>query len=160
MDTGQSYTLEEAGQQFAKALNGKVWELLDKPDRLPADDELMVYAAHGSCYHWLQSGNGLHHQRGEWLIAHVYTVLGLKDEALRHALRCLELTQEHAALMQDFDRAYGFEAVARAYALNGDRQQAMKYLLLADEAGQAIAEAEDKQIFDGDFNSGDWYGLK
>ena len=112
MEEKHSYTLKEAEQYFAKALNGEVWELLGKADRTALDDERMLYAAYASCYHWLQAGTGAHQERGEWLIAHVCTVLGLKDEALRHASRCLELTQQHPDLMKDFDVAYGFEAMA------------------------------------------------
>ena len=85
VDEAKTYTLEEAHQHFAKTLNGTVWELLQKPERSKLEDELMIDAAHASCYHWLQAGTGLHHQRAEWLIAHVYTELGLSDPALRHA---------------------------------------------------------------------------
>jgi hypothetical protein len=160
MEEKKSYTLQEAEQYFAKALNGEVWALLGKADRTASDDERMLYAAYASCYHWLQAGTGTHQERGEWLIAHVCTVLGLKDEALRHASRCLELTQQHPDLMKDFDVAYGFEAMARANALAGNRDAALKYYRLADEAGKVIADAEDKSIFLGDFNGGNWYGVK
>lgn len=32
-EDGKTFTLEEAQLYFAKTLNGKVWELLQKPDR-------------------------------------------------------------------------------------------------------------------------------
>ena len=158
MEEKQSYSLQEAEQYFAKALNGEVWELLGKADRTALDDERMLYAAYASCYHWLQVGTAVHQQRGEWLIARVCTVLGTKEEALRHASRCLELTQQYAPLMQDFDKAFAFEAVARANALAGNHEAAAKYRRLAAEAGDLIADAEDKSIFVGDFNGGNWFG--
>ena len=160
MDDAQKYTLEEAHQHFAKSLNGKVWDLLQKPDRTRSDDELMAYAAHASGYHWLMAGTGVHHQRAEWLIAHVYTELGLVDSALRHANRCLELTKEYGELMKDFDQAYAYEGVARADALAGNREAALKYIKLAEESGQGISNPEDKNIFTGDFNGGNWHGLR
>ena len=160
MEQKHSYTLKEAEQYFAKALNGEVWEFLGKGDRTALDDERMLYAAYASCYHWLQAGAGAHQERGEWLIAHVCAVLGLKDEALRHASRCFELTQQHPDLMKDFDVAYGFEAMARANALAGNRDAALKYYRLAQEAGEQITDVEDKSIFLGDFNSANWYGVK
>jgi len=158
MEAKQSYTLQEAELHFAKSINGRVWELLDKPDRTAPEDELMLDAAYASCYHWLQVGTGLEHQRGEWLIARVYTVFGMQEEALRHASRCLELTQRYAPLTQDFDKAFAFEAVARANALAGNHETAAKYRRLAAEAGDLIADAEDKSIFIGDFNGGNWFG--
>lgn len=160
MSEEETYTEPEAHRHFAAKLNGEVWGLLEKADRSPAEDELMIHAAHASCYHWLKVGTGVHHQRAEWLIAHVYSELGLADAALRHARRCQELTQEHAGLMQDFDQAYAHEAVARAYALAGNQAEALKYLQLAEEAGQAIADDESKQFFVGDLKGGNWYGLR
>ncbi len=160
MNEAKTYTLEEAHQHFAKTLNGKVWNLLQKPERSKSEDELMIYAAHASCYHWLNAGTGLHHQRAEWLIAHVYTELGIADSALRRASRCLELTSEFADSMKDFDRAYACEGLARANALAGNRDEALKYIQRAEETGQAISNDEDKSIFFGDFNSGNWHGLR
>jgi len=160
MDEPKKYTLEEAQQQFAKMVNGEVWELLQKSDRTKAEDERMVLAAHASRYHWLNAGTGLHHQRAEWLIAHVYTELGTADSALRHASRCLELTNEFTELMKDFDWAYAYEGLARANALAGKRDEALKYLQLAEKGGRAISNDEDKSIFFGDFNGGDWHGLR
>jgi hypothetical protein len=160
MDEIKRFTLEEADLHFAKALNGKVWELLQKPERSRAEDEQMIHAAHASCYHWLSAGTNLHYQRAEWLIAHVYTELGLAASALYHAYRCLELTNQHADLMMDFDRAYAYEAVARANALAGNQDEALQYLQLAEASGRTILNEEDKNIFLADFNGGDWHGLK
>jgi len=160
MEETKMYTLEEAHTHFAKTLNGKVWELLQKPKRSKLEDELMIHTAHASCYHWLIAGTGLHHQRAEWLIAHVYAELGLTDSALRHAYQCFEITNEYADLMKDFDRAYAYECVARADALAGNRDEALQYIQLAQESGQAIHNDEDKSIFMGDFDSGNWHGLR
>lgn len=160
MENAGLYTLDQAHNHFAKTLNGKVWELLEKPGRSKPEDDLMLYAAHASCYHWLEVGTGLHHQRGEWLIAHVSTVLGFEEAALRHARRCLELTQEYAELMQDFDWAYAYEGLARANALAGNHGETVRYLQLALEHGQSIANDEDQKIFMGDFEGGEWYGMK
>jgi hypothetical protein len=160
MDKNQTYTLSEAHLSFAKSLNNMVWELLQKLNRSKAEDEIMVYAAHASCFHWLQVGTGMHHQRAEWLIAHVYAELSQTDAALRHAARCMELTHEHSDLMEDFDWAYAYEGMARAYALEGKPDEARQFRRLAAERGQAIQNEEDRSVFLGDFNSGDWHGLK
>jgi len=153
-------TFEDAHPYFAKQLNNKVWELLQKPDRTKSDDELMVHAAHASCYHWLSAGTGLNQQRAEWLVAHVYTVLGYKESALRHANRCLELTREFSELMMDFDKAYAQECMARAFAMAGNRDEAKKYIALAEKEGQAIAKEKEKFIFMNDFKGGNWYGMR
>jgi hypothetical protein len=62
--------------------------------------------------------------------------------------------------MKDFDLAYAYEAVARANALAGNRDEAARYLQLARESGQAIGDAEDKSTFLGDLNGGNWHGFQ
>jgi hypothetical protein len=150
----KTYTEPEAHRFFAVRYNGATWNLLEKPDRTKEEDELMIYTAHASCCHWLAAGTGLHHQRGEWLIARVYSALGIAEAALRHANRCLELTHQHADLMEDFDLAFAYECVARANAVAGDRTEALKYAALAQKAGEAIKKEEDRKIFFAEFEGG------
>jgi tetratricopeptide (TPR) repeat protein len=151
------YTLSEAHKEFAKQSNGQVWKLLGKTDRSPEENEEMERAAFASLYHWINAGTEVHHQRGEWMIAHVYTVLGEAETALKHAQRCLELTEAHKSQMEDFDIAYAYEGIARANALAGNGEAAKKYLELAKAAGEAIVDAENKEWFIGDLDGGDWY---
>lgn len=153
------YTLEEAHKEFARRANGQVWKLLEKADRTLAENEEMELAAFACLYHWMYAGKEVHHQRGEWLIARVYTVLGDTAHALKHANRCLLLTEQYPSHMQDFDMAYAYEGIARANALGGDRGIAARYLQMARAAGEAITNAEDKQIFMGDLQNGEWYGI-
>jgi hypothetical protein len=146
-------------EALAKNTNGEVWQLLEKPDRSAAENEQMVHAAHASCYHWLLAGTPLHHQRGEWLIARVYTVLGHQEAAERHARRCLTLTETHRDLVQDFDLAFAHELAARTAALVGDRQRATEFIGKARAAGLAIADAEDRKVFFDDFFRYPWFGV-
>lgn len=160
MSEVKTYTLDEAHKHFAISTNGLVWQLLEKKEHNKSEEELMIHAAHTSCYHWLQVGTGLHHQRAEWLLSHVYAELVIDAATIKHAKRCQELTEEYIELMQDFDFAYANEALARAYALNGSVDEAMMYIRKAEVSGQAIANKEDRDIFFADFNSGNWYGLR
>ncbi|MFL5666257.1 MAG: hypothetical protein ACJ8BW_33655 [Ktedonobacteraceae bacterium] len=85
---------------------------------------------------------------------------GSPQSALYHANTCLEICQQHA--IGDFDLAYAYEALARAYAALGQKSQCDHYLQLAQAAGDQIQniEPEDKEIFFADFHSGPWYGMK
>lgn len=149
----------ELHRKLGAALNKEVWELLGKSSRRIDEDWHMIHAAHASHYHWLYAGTIVHEQRGEWLIARVYTTLGHADSALRHAERCAELTAAHASEMKDFDLAYAQEGLARATALKGDREKAAELKARARQLGNQIADAEDRKIFDGDFAAGEWYGV-
>jgi len=155
----EKYTLEEAHRRFAKSCNTRVWELLDKTPRTPAENEDLLLTAQASLYHWQQLGAALNIQRGHWLLSHVCVVLHEPSGAMKHATRCIELTKAHMSEMKDFDIAYAFEAMARTYAQLGDLMNAKEYYDLALRVGHAIKDPEDKQIFMGDFSKGEWYGV-
>ena len=159
MSDPTQFTLDEAQLRFAKKIHGRVWTLLEKSERSKTDDEEMVDAAHASLFHWRSAGTGLNHQRGEWLITRVYTVIGDKYAAMRHAVRCWELTEEHKDLMSDFDIAFAHECIARAYALNGEMENAQANKEKAEQAGTEIADAEDRKYFFSDLENGPWYIL-
>ena len=155
----ERHTLDEAGKIFARTLNGRVWQLLERDGRSREDDEEMLHAAHASLFHWLSAGTGVNRQRGEWLIARVHTTLGNPTEALRHASRCLELTDAHRDEMEGFDFAFAYESMGRANALAGQRETSVEYRKRAEEAGKAISDPEDRKVFVDDFAGGDWYGI-
>jgi uncharacterized protein YndB with AHSA1/START domain len=142
---------------FARSLNGLVWRLLAKPDRTADEDARMVDAAHASQFHWREAG-GPPATRGEWLVSHVYAVLGRPEPALVHARRCLTLVEEPG--VADFDHAYAAEAMARALACAGDLTQAAAWHSRATAAGAAIADDEDRKIFAEDLATGPWPGLQ
>jgi hypothetical protein len=120
----------------------------------------LVDYAHASLVHWRIAGTGVNLQRGVWMLARANTVLGNTQLALQCAQRCLELTEQYKDQLSDFDFAFAYECVARAQALAGNQAEAQKFVEMADKAGAAIQEEEDRQIFFDDFNGGDWYGLR
>jgi tetratricopeptide (TPR) repeat protein len=160
MSQEENFTLDEANLMFAKKLNGDVWDLLEKKKRTSQEQDLMIHAAHASLYHWLQVGTVLNQQRGEYVLARVYTAVGQSEAALRHAQRCLQLTGENPDVVQDFDRAFAYECLARAYACAGNRSEALFFLNEANRAGELIADLEDKKIFHEELSRGDWFGMR
>ena len=160
MSEEKTYTEQEAHRFFAGNINGEVWGLLGKGDRTAEEDQLMIHAAHASLFHWLKVGTGVHHQRGTWLIARVYSELGLAEAAMRYAELCQALTKQHADSMEDFDKAYAHECLARANAVAGNVEEAQKFKALAEEAGEAIADEENKKYFVGDLQGGNWGHLE
>jgi len=84
-------------------------------------------------------------------------VLNKADKALEHAENCRKLTEELD--LKGFDLAYSYEAVARAYALKGDKTETEKYIKLAKETGEKIEGEEDRKIFLDDLNAEPWNGM-
>jgi hypothetical protein len=160
MSEGKTFTESEAQLHFAKQFYNTTWELLDKQERTQEENELLVDYAHASLAHWRVAGTGVNLQRGVWMLARVNIVLGNTQIALQHAQHCLELTEQYKDGLSDFDFAFAYECIARAQALAGNQAEAQKFADMADQAGAAIRDEEDRQIFFDDFNGGDWYGIK
>ena len=160
MEIAEQTTINEEGahRKFAADCFNQIWTLLEKPERTNEENELMIHLAHASLYHWLQVGTPLNEQRGEWMLARVYTILKDKVRALHYAERCLYLTEKHD--IDDFDLAYAYEAMARANALNKVTNSFQKYFELAKQTADQIRDADDKELLLKDLEEEPWFGMK
>lgn len=149
--TEKSKFSEEEHKKFAVGLFNLAWSLLNKKDRTKEEDDKMIHAAHASRFHWGEIGTTVHFERGEWQISRVYSVLKRSEPALYHAQRCLEICKENN--IDDWDIAFAYEAVARAYAVAGQGAECRKYAELAEKAGKQIKEKEDRDIFFSEFKT-------
>ena len=84
----------------------------------------MIHAAHASRYHWSKVGTKANLARGEWQVSRVYTVLERPERGL--------------------GSRFAYEALARAEAIGGNTAEAGRYELMALEAGEKIADDEDR----------------
>ena len=141
-------------------MNIQTWNLLEKEGRNERDDARMISFAHASLYHWRKSHKykPINEQRGQWLLSHVYAVLGKSKEALSYAKKTQKLTIEQD--LKDSDRAYAYEALARANAVLGNKNECEKYLEKAEETGSLISNEDDKKYFISDLKSPPWFGCK
>ena len=130
-------------RQEAIDLFNLVWQLLETVDRSVEQDDRMLHAAHASRFHWGEVGDPVNLVRGEWQCSRVYAVLGRSEPALHHGRRCLDLCEEHG--VADFDLAYAYEALARAHALVGDRDEVTRLIGLAEQASVDIADLDDRE---------------
>jgi hypothetical protein len=154
------HTLTNDEQQFRRTLAidlfNEVWEFLEKPDRTKEENDTMLHAAHASRFLWGQVGTAVNLARGEWQVSRVYAILLRPEPSLYHARRCLEICKESG--IGDFDLAYAYEAIARAMAVAGKRSESQEYLALANQAGERIAEQDDRDQFFSDLGTIHNYG--
>lgn len=133
----------EIYRQLAKELFNQTWALLDNTDRSENEDDLMIHTSHASRYHWGQIGTPLEFERGEWQISRVYAVLERSEPALYHARRCLEICK--ANTIGDFDLAFAYEAMARAYSVAKNVPECERYLKLAEAACDRIEDKGNRE---------------
>ncbi|GIJ43776.1 hypothetical protein Val02_06620 [Virgisporangium aliadipatigenens] len=135
--------LTETDRELPAALFNGTWTLMEKEDRTPDEDALMIHQAHASLYHWLQVGTPHNAARGEWQVSRVYTVLRRAEPALYHARRVLDICRRHG--IGDWDLAFAYEANARAHAVAGDRDEARRWVEQARLAAVDITGEEDRE---------------
>ena len=160
MTEEKTFTLSQAHHHFAVDYHGQTWELLEKKNRTRVEEARMLDYAHASLTHWRTAGGAVRQQRGEWLVSRVHAVLGDGVHALKHAQACFELLEGNRSDMDDFDFAFAYEAIARAHAVSGDKAGAKKFIEMAQKAGEAIKDQEDREIFFNEFNGGEWNGAR
>ena len=104
----------------------------------------MVHAAHASRYHWGEVGGPEQLAIGEWQCARVYSVLGpgRAGAAPRPPVR---RDRRRANDVPDWLVASGHEALARAYAVAGDREEARRQRGLAHAALAKVTDPEERR---------------
>ena len=143
------FELPQAHRWFAIELNNLAWDLLEKADRSSAENERMIHAAHGACFHWLQVGDLLNHLRAQNLLATVYVRAGIAEAAVRHAEKCLALSEEAGDKQSPFDLAVVHGCAAAAYRVAGHTAQALVAQQRATAAAEQLTDPEDRAVFDG-----------
>ena len=146
-------TPEEHRRLGVELYNG-TWELIERPDRTPDEDDEMLYRAHASGYHWLQAPHTTANRaRSHWLCSRVHAIAGQPEGALYHARRCLELVESAPAEIEDWDLAGAREALARAHLTAGETEEARRHYELARKEAAKIAEGDDRKHIEADLDA-------
>jgi len=131
---------------LAAQLFNETWRLMEREDRSQEDDDRMVHTAHASRYHWGQvpTATPAHLARGEWQVSRVYAVLTRPEPAIYHAQRVVDICLANG--IGDWDLAFGYEALARAFAVAADPEAARKWTDKALAAAESIAEDKERDL--------------
>lgn len=131
-------------RQEAIAAFNRAWELIEAPERTPAEDDEMLAAAFASRYLWEPIGGDEQKAVGDWQIAHVASLLGYADLALGRAGRALQRVQQNG--WTDWRLASCYEGMARAHAAGGDEAERDRFAGLAREVLATLEDAEDREL--------------
>jgi hypothetical protein len=146
-------TPEEHRRLGVELYNG-TWELIERQDRTPDEDDEMLHRAHASAYHWLQAPHTpANLARSHWLCSRVHVLMGQPEGALYHARRCLALVEGHPDEMEEWDLPGAYEALARAHLAAGEDSEAARYKSLGLETVAKVADEEDRKHIEADLAS-------
>jgi hypothetical protein len=145
MSKQPDFGLNAAHRFFAADCYNKAWDLLDKTERTPEEDEQMIRLTLASHWHWTQRPDYSAEKAsiGYWQTSRVFAVLGQAENARRFGQLCLDASQ--GADVPPFCLAYAYEALARAEAVAGNHVQAADYITHAQRVAERMSDFETKQ---------------
>ena len=146
----EKMTVDEFHKKFAIETNNGIWPTLDKETPPVAELEDALHMAHTSLYHWSKIGKPINIARAQYMIARVTSAMGMAEPTLYHARRCLEITEETG--IGDFDLAFAYEVMTRAFALAKDREKFDKYMKKAQKAIEEVKGDQDRAICVGELD--------
>lgn len=143
---------EQRGHRYFSAhCFNRTWELIDKPDRSPVDDEQMLLRAYASFWHWTQRPDVTPQNLsvGYWLLSRVHALMG-QGERARHFG---ELSLQQAANEPPFYLGYAHEALARAAQVGHQDQEFQFHLGQAERCLLGVDDPDDRSLLENDLSS-------
>jgi hypothetical protein len=142
MSKKPEFDVAAAHKYFAANCFNSTWELLDKEDRSPDDDEQMIRQTMASAYHWTQREDctDTNLSVAFWQASRVYAVVGQAGNARRYGQMCLDISRN----LEPFYLGYAYEALARAESVAGNSDESAGYLVKARKAAENVKDEDSK----------------
>ncbi|HET7656947.1 MAG TPA: hypothetical protein VFK37_01545 [Bacillales bacterium] len=129
-------------KKIAIQLFHHTWDLIENRHRNEEETNEMIHAAHASRFHWGIVGEPVHFARGEWQISRVYALAGRFEPSSFHARKSLDLCL--ANNLGPFDTGFAYEAMARAYAVEGNLKKRDEYIEMAKLSAENVENQDDQ----------------
>ncbi len=139
------FDITVAHRWFAAHCFNSAWDLIDKANRTPEEDERMLRLSLASTYHWTQRADCTNTSMsiGYWQTSRIYVLLKQPENARRYGHLCLAVSQN--ADVEPFYRAFAFEALARTEALAGNRELAAQYVAEGRRFAAEVVDADEQK---------------
>ena len=137
-------------RKLAPMAFNRAWELLDRTELSPDEEDEMLSAAFAQRYLWYEIGDSRNRSIADWQISRVAAVLGHADLARRFGFRSLEVAQAHN--LGPFLEGFAHEAIARAAAVVDDVETFTEHLNEAKALVGAIDDDDERSTLEADLD--------
>ena len=151
MAQDSGFDADRAHRYFAAECFNKAWDLIEKHNRTPDEDEEMLRLSQASLWHWTQREDcaATNLSVGYWQASRIHAIVGRADEARRYAQLCLQ----HSQGAEPFYLSYAYEALARAEKLAGHTDLVAKYRAEATRLSEAVEDADERELLINDLKT-------
>jgi hypothetical protein len=143
--------LAKSHRWHAIECNNRAWQLAEQETRNAEEDAEMLDAAHAAAFHWRKVGTELNAARAAMLLAQVHALLRSGVLAMNYARQSHAYFTSHETA--DWELAFSHAILAHAAWAAGDAALHKEQYETAESLGEAIASAEEKEIFLATFRS-------
>jgi len=146
MSKKPEFDLQAAHKFFSAECFNRAWDLIEKSDRTPHEDEEMIRLNLASTYHWTQRADctPTNLSVGYWQSARIHTILGNLESAIRYGLLCLEECQKGD--VPAWVTGFAYEALARAEMAASNREKMEEYIRKAHEFAAQENDPDDRKL--------------
>ena len=153
MPKKHDFELQAAHKYFSAHCFNAAWDLIDKPDRTPEEDQQMIQLNHASMWHWTQRDDFTRKNAsiGYWQASRIYALIGEADNARKYGQLCLEVSDSDE--LEPFYLGYAYEALARAESVAGNKEDINQYLKKAREAARRVKKSDNRKWLEDDLDT-------
>ena len=131
---------------FAAACNNRAWQLVEEPQRTPAEVHEMLHAAHAAAWHWARVGTPLNEARANMLLGMAHALAADGALGIRYATLAFNYFNEHEA--PAWEQAFAHATLAAAARAAGNTDLYREHYVEAARLAGTIADPEDRAVFD------------
>jgi hypothetical protein len=131
-------------RRLASQANNRAWDLAESVSRTENDDDEMLSAAHAAAFFWSIVGNAGNRAHAELLLAHVYGLLRLGQQASRHLSKARQFFAEEK--IEPSELAIFHIVQANVAAACGDAEGHRTGYAMATKAIDALPDAQNRQL--------------
>lgn len=152
MDEYLIENINKIQHNFATIYFNKVWDILDKDERIEEEQEKMIHMAHASFQHWTEVKECSHENisMGYWQLSRVYAVADEGKNSLKYADKCIEVSEKAGFI--PFYIGYAYEAKARALKVLKD-EKAQVFIDKAKSYLEKIKDVESRKMLEADLKN-------
>lgn len=145
MSEEPEFDLAAAHKFFSAHCFNTAWDLIDKTERTPEENEQMIQLSLASAWHWGQRKDctDANLSVSYWQISRVYALLGQVENARRYGQICLEISRSED--VGPFYLGYAYEALARAESVAGNHTEAKAYVSAARLAAEKVEDVDSRK---------------
>ena len=139
-----NFNAKEVHEHFSKRCFNQAWDLIDKSDRSPEDNEQMLLLSQAALWHWTQRPDCTDKNLsiGYWQQSRIHALLENAENARKTGQKCLEKTPAD----DPFLMGYAYEALARAELIAGNLEPAKEHYVKAAGFAELITAKDDQEL--------------